>query len=98
MVSIILRTIEGGQSIVLALTKTVALSRDENTHPPVMVWPSACYKGTTPFIILNEGAVDHAVYMEKVLLVALKYGNQVLVNDWIFQQNDAKLHSLYLTQ
>ena len=49
-------------------------------------------------VILNEGTVDHAVYMEKVLAVALKCGNQVLGSDWIFQQDGAKPHSLYLTQ
>ena len=42
-----------------------------------MVCLSACYKGVTPLLILDEETVDHNVYMEKVLPIALKYGNQV---------------------
>ena len=52
----------------------------------------------TPLIIFNEGRVDHAVYIEKVLPVALKYRNEVLDIDWIFQQDGAKSHSHYLAQ
>ena len=63
-----------------------------------MVWLGACSKGITPFVILNEGTADHAVYIEKVLPVALKYWNQVLGSDWIFQQDGTKSHSHYLTQ
>ena len=63
-----------------------------------MVWLSACSKGITPLVILNEGTVDHAAYVEKVLPVALKYGNQLLGNGWIFQQDGTKPHSHYLTQ
>ena len=63
----------------------------------VVVWLGACSKGTTSLVIFNEGTVGHAVYIEKVLPVALKYGNQVLDRDSIFQQDDAKPHSHYLT-
>ena len=51
-----------------------------------------------PLVIFNEGTVDHAVYIEKVLSVALKYGNEVLGRDWIFEEDGAKPHSHYLTQ
>ena len=63
-----------------------------------MVWLSACFKGITPFVIFNEGTVDHAVYIEKVLSIGLKYGNEILDSDWIFQQDGVKPHSHYLTQ
>ncbi|CAF1131772.1 unnamed protein product [Rotaria magnacalcarata] len=63
-----------------------------------MVWLGACSKGVTPLVILDEGTVDHAVYIEKVLLVALKYGNQVFGSDWVFQQDGAKPRSHHLTQ
>ena len=82
--------IKYGQSIVQTLAKSVALNRDESK---IMVWLGACLKGITLLIIFNEGTVDHAVYIEKVLPVALKYGNQVLRSDWIFQQNGTKPHS-----
>ena len=69
-----------------------------NQRRKVMVWLSACSKGTTSLVIFNEDTVDHAVYMEKVLPVALKYGNEVFGGDWIFEENGAKPHSHYLTQ
>ena len=46
-----------------------------------MVWLGACSNGVTPLVILDEGTVNHTVYMEKVLPVALKYGNQVFGGD-----------------
>ena len=49
-------------------------------------------------MILDEGAVDHTVYIKKVLPVALKYGNKTFGRDWIFQQDGAKPHSRHLTQ
>ena len=98
IMSIILRTIERGLSIVLTLTKRVALSRDESTHSQIMVWLGVCSKGITSLVIFNEGTVDHAVYIEKVLPVALKYGNQVLGSDQIFETDGVKPHSHYLTQ
>ncbi|CAM4772621.1 unnamed protein product [Rotaria magnacalcarata] len=64
----------------------------------VMVWPGVCSKGITPLVIFDEGTVDHACYIEKVLPVALKYGNKVFGNDWIFQQDGAKPHQHHLTQ
>ena len=64
----------------------------------VMVWLGACSKGVTPLVILNEGTLDHGVYIEKVLPVALKYGNQAFGNDWVFQQDGARPHSHQLTQ
>jgi hypothetical protein len=63
-----------------------------------MVWLGACSEGVTPLVILDEGTVDHAIYIEKVLSVALKYGNQVFGNDWTFQQDGATSHSHHLTQ
>ncbi|CAF2133666.1 unnamed protein product, partial [Rotaria magnacalcarata] len=64
----------------------------------VMVWLGACSKGLTPLVILDEGTVDHTVYIEKVLSVALKYGNQFFGSDWVFQQDGAKPHSHHLSQ
>ncbi|CAF3760617.1 unnamed protein product [Rotaria socialis] len=64
----------------------------------VMVWLGACSKGLTPLVILDEGTVDHTVYIEKVLPVALKYGNQFFGSDWVFQQDGAKPHSHHLSQ
>ena len=47
-----------------------------------MVWLGICSMGITPLITLDEGTVDHVRYIEKVLLVALKYGNKVFSNNW----------------
>ena len=64
----------------------------------VMVWLGACFKGITSLVILDEGTVDHTVYIKKVLSVALKYGNETLGRDWVFPQDSAKPHSHHLTQ
>ena len=47
----------------------------------VMVWLCVCSKGVMPPVILNEGTVDHTVYIKKVLPVALKYGNETFGRD-----------------
>ena len=63
-----------------------------------MVWLGACSKATTPLVILDDGTVDHDYYIKKALLVALKYGNKVFGDDWIFQQDGAMPHQHCLTQ
>ena len=63
-----------------------------------MIWLGGCSKGLAPLVILDEGTVDHTVYVEKVLPVAFKYGNQVFGSDWIFQQDGARPHPHHLTQ
>ena len=46
-------------------------AKQKRKHPQkVMVWLGACSKGITPLAIFNEGTVDYAVYIEKVLPVA----------------------------
>ena len=63
-----------------------------------MVWLGACSKGITPLVILDEGIADHTVYIEKVLLVALKCGNETFGRDWVFQHDGARPRSYHLTQ
>ncbi|CAF1481933.1 unnamed protein product [Rotaria magnacalcarata] len=41
----------------------------------VMMWLGVCSQGITLLVIFDEGTVDHACYIEKVLPVALEYGN-----------------------
>ena len=64
----------------------------------VMVWLGACSKGITPLVIFEEGTLDHDRYIKEVLPVALKYGNKVFGNEWIFQQDNARPHIHHLTQ
>ena len=52
----------------------------------VMVWLGACSKGLTPLIILGEGTVDHRRYIDEILLVALKYGNEGFGDNWTFDR------------
>ena len=42
----------------------------------IMVWLGVCSKGVTPFVIFDRETVDHVVYIQKALPVALKYGNK----------------------
>ena len=52
----------------------------------------------TPLVILDEGTVDHTIYIEKVLPVALKYGSQVFSSHWVFQRDGPRSHSHHLTE
>ena len=61
--------------------KTGSINQMRKFPQKVMVWLGVCSEGITPLVILDEGTVDHTVYIEKVFPVALKYGNQVFVND-----------------
>ena len=63
-----------------------------------MVCLGASSKGITPLLILDEGTVDHTVYIEKVFPIALRYGNETFRRDWTFQQDGARPHSHHLTQ
>ena len=63
----------------------------------VMVWLGASSKGIAPLFFLDEGTVDHTVYIKKVLPLALKYGNETFGRDWLFQEDGAKPQSHHLT-
>ncbi|CAF1266509.1 unnamed protein product [Didymodactylos carnosus] len=63
-----------------------------------MVWLGACSQDLTSLVILDEGSVDHTVYIEKVLPVAKKYGAKMLGGDWTSQQDNAPAHKHHLTQ
>ena len=78
--------------------KNGGIQRKRKFPQKVMVWLGACSKGLTPLVILDEGTVDHTVYIEEVLPVALKYGNQFFGSDWVFQQDGAMPHLHHLSQ
>ena len=63
-----------------------------------MVWLGVCFKGVTTLVIFDQGTVDHTEYIQNVLRVALKYGNNTFGDHWLFQQNGAKPHIHHLTQ
>ena len=64
----------------------------------VMVWLGVCSKGVTPLVIFDRETVDHVVYIQKVLPVALKYGNKTFGKHWTFQQDGVNPHIHHLTQ
>ena len=64
----------------------------------VMVWLAVCSKGVSPLVILDKGTVDHQIYIEQVLPVALQFGNKCFGNDWTFQQDGATAHTHQKTQ
>ena len=51
----------------------------------VMVWLGACSKGVSPLVIFEEGTVDHERYIQEVLPVILKFGNDMFGDNWTFQ-------------
>ena len=44
-------------------------------------------------IILDEGTMDHRRYIDKILPVVLKYGNEGFGGNWTFEQDGAKPHT-----
>ena len=52
---------------------------------------------TTP-VIFEDGTMDAARYIKKVLPVARKCGNNMLGNHWTYQQDGAKPHIHHLSQ
>ena len=64
----------------------------------VMVWLGVCSKGVTPLVIFDRETVDHVVYIQKVLPVALKCGNKTFGKHWTFQQDGANPHIHHPTQ
>ena len=63
-----------------------------------MVWLGVCSQGMTPLLILDQGTVDHARYIDYVIPIALEYGKKTFGEHWIFQQDGAKPHIHHLTQ
>ena len=55
-------------------------------------------KDLTPLAILDEGTAGHSCYINNVLPVALKYGNEVSGDKWIFQQVSANSYRDQLKQ
>ena len=58
----------------------------------VMVRLGACSAGLSRLVLLDKGSVNHEVYIEEVLPVALKFGNKALGDYWTFQQDGASAH------
>ncbi|CAF0849042.1 unnamed protein product [Adineta ricciae] len=63
-----------------------------------MVWLGVCSEGMIPLVIFDQGTMDHARYIQKVLPIAFKYGNKTFGEYWTFQQDGAKPHIHQLTQ
>ena len=64
----------------------------------VMVRLGVCFNGVTSLLILDEGAVDRSCYIKNIHLIALKYGNKIFGDKWIFQQDNANSHRNHLTE
>ena len=57
-----------------------------------MVWLGVCSKGASPLVIFESDTLDHDRHIKEVLLVALKYGNDMFGDDWTFQQDGVKVY------
>ena len=63
-----------------------------------MAWLGACRKGLTTSVILDNGTLNHEKYIEYVLPVALKSGDEMMGSDWTYQQDDSIAHAHHLSQ
>ncbi|CAF2098052.1 unnamed protein product [Rotaria magnacalcarata] len=64
----------------------------------IMVWLGACSKGVSLLVIFENGTIDHERYIQEVLPVALKFGNDMLGDNWTFQQDGGRPHIHRKTQ
>ena len=74
------------------------IKRKRKFPTKVTVWLGACSTGLTPLVILDKTSVNHEVYIKDVLPVALKFGNKMLVDNWVYQQDGATPHTHQLSQ
>ena len=72
--------------------KRGGVKRKQKFPEKVMICLSVCSKGVSPIVIFDEGTIDHARYIEEVLPVSLKYGNDILGTYRTFQQDGAMPH------
>ena len=63
-----------------------------------MIWLGICSKGVFPLMIFEEGTVDHERYIQEVLPVTPKFGNDMFSNNWTFQQDGRRPHICLKTQ
>ena len=57
-----------------------------------MVWLAVYSKDVSRLVIFEDGTMDHDRYIEEVLPVTVRFGNDMFVIDWIFLQDSAKAH------
>ena len=69
--------------------KTGDIKQKQKFPQKMMVWYGVCSQGISPLVIFEDGTVDHARYVEEVLLVVITYGTKIYGDDWIFQQDGA---------
>ena len=64
----------------------------------VMVCLGAFREGLTTPVILDNGTLNREKYIEYVLLVVLKCGNEMMGSDWPYQQDGSTAHTHHLRQ
>ena len=57
-----------------------------------MVWLGAFYEGVTRPVIIEQGTINHQQYIQKILPLALKDGQRLMGDQFIFQQDGAPAH------
>ena len=67
-----------------------AIKQIQKFPKKVMVRLGACSKGVSPLVIFDEGTVNHERYIQEVLPVVLKFGNDMFGDNWTFQQDGGR--------
>ena len=63
-----------------------------------MVWLSVYLEDVAFLLLFEKDTLDHHRCIEKVLPVALRYGNSKVGNNWTFQQDNWTPHTHQETQ
>ena len=58
-----------------------------------MVWLGACSAGLASLVILDKTSVNHEIYIKEVLPVALKFGDKMLGDNWVYQRDGTTPHT-----
>ncbi|KAL4500781.1 hypothetical protein ABPG72_020015 [Tetrahymena utriculariae] len=64
----------------------------------VMVWIGVSSRGLSPLVFLPKGGINSQIYIDQVLPVSKKFGDDNLGEDWIYQQDGATCHTSEQTQ
>ena len=98
MVCIIFKMIAFVLLAVSKRMKVLKLRRKRSSHKRSWFGSVHARKVSTSFVVFEESTPDHDRYIKEVLPVALRYGNKVFGNSWIFQQDGARHYIHHLTQ
>ena len=63
-----------------------------------MVWLGACAKGLTTAVIFENETMNAEIYINEALPIALECGDNMLGNNWTYEEDSTTPHIHHLTE